>query len=289
MSVGPRIVALRRTIVAVCVFACLVAFAGPASAGPLCADMGFTGSNDDFPVDTGNGVGGTAGDGVVCRNFFPGDNVSYYLYDTAFFGFEHLLRITVDTVLEPFGLAFFRNYLPAGTTFPPDFSNYTCVAYAVDGQCVEYRGVYAEDEEEGEFAPIDGTEFQPEQGIEYSGLITWLISWAQPVGTSPIPDILHEIGEGGDTDEIYDEILTGIYFSPVLGPDAFDCDAPYTAVCFSEFSTSKAPGDPTRAGTSDNFTNVVVAQQVPEPGTLALLGLVAAGVLLKRRQRGSGQ
>jgi hypothetical protein len=37
---------------------------------------------------------------------------------------------------------------------------------------------------------------------------------------------------------------------------------------------------------SDNFSKVVVAQQnVPEPGTLALLGLGFSGLVLNRKRR----
>ena len=93
--------------------------------------MGFAGVNDNNPFDTGDGEG-AGGDGVICRNFSPGDNAKFYFFDAAFGGFEHLLRVTVEEVLEPFGLAFFRNYLPAGTTFEPNFPNYVCVVYAAE-------------------------------------------------------------------------------------------------------------------------------------------------------------
>ncbi len=288
MSLDP-IVALRRTVVAVCVFASFIVCAGPASAGPLCSEMGFAGVNDDNPFDTGAG-GGDGGDGVICRNFFPGggDNAKFYFFDTAFGGFEHLLRVTVEEVLEPFGLAFFRNYLPAGTTFGPNFPNHVCVAYAQNGQCVEYSAV----SNVNGLQPIDSTEFQPVRNSEYVGPITWLIAWSNPlVGTNPVPEIIHEIGENGDTDEIYDEILQGIFFSASLSPFDFDCDNPYYDTCpsESEFLSIKLPGDAVRASLSDNFTDVALVQVVPEPGTMTLLALGAGGLLLKRRRRRAGQ
>lgn len=269
---------LRRTVLAACMFAGFLALSAPASAATLCA------GGEDF-IDDADGI---------CRNFFPGDTAKFYLFD-AVAGFEHLLRITVaDVLFGPededgggFGLRFRANQLPAGSTFP-GFPDLTCVAYGPGGTCIEYEAI-AEDG-----TPLEDTDNHPINGVDYVGPVTWLISWTQPVGISPIPEIIHEIGEESPQDKIYDEILEGIFFSAELGPFDFDCDfADYPEVTpcgFDEggiefFSVGGKIGDPTRAGLSNNFTSAAVVQTTPEPGTLALLGIGLTGYVVNRRRR----
>jgi hypothetical protein len=263
MPKHPTLATLRRSLIAVGVLACSLSYATPAAAGPLCTDV--TANDITETADTAFDLNG---DGSVCRNFFVGgNNAAFYYFDLGT-TFDNLLRVTVDTVLADFGLTFTRDFLAAGTTFGPMFPNYTCVAYGVAGQCVEYT-----------------TSLPPIDGVEYSGQITWLIAWNQPIGTSPIPDILHDTSN--DADDLYDELLQGVFFDPTLGPANFACDSPYYQSCpVIGFSSFAKVGDPVRAAVSDNFSKVVVAQQnVPEPGTLALLGLGFSGLVLNRKRR----
>jgi hypothetical protein len=260
---------LRRTLIAGCLLVAVLGYAVPATAAPLCSGL-----DANIPIDFGDGEG-SLGDGSICRNFIAGENnAAFYLFDFGS-GFDHLLRVTVDTVLQDFGLTFTREFLDPATIFEP-FSSFQCVAYGREGQCVEYSA---------DLPPIEGEEFD--------GDVTWLVAWEQPVGTSPIPEILHErTFNDQNGDDLYDEILEGIFFSATLGPSDFACDSPYTTQCEStEISLTKegGPGDPARGATSDNFSKIVVAQDVPEPGTLALLGLGLSGLVLGRRNRPGGK
>ena len=265
----------RRTVLVAGMLVGLFIYPTSSSAAPLCA------GGEDF-IDDGDGI---------CRNFFPGDNAKFYLFD-AVAGFEHLLRITVEDVLfgpedeegetGGFGLRFRANSLSPDATFA-GFPDVDCVAYGPGGMCIEYEAIT----DDG--APLEGTAGHPIEGTDYVGPVTWLIAWSQPIGTFPVPDILHEIGEESPQDDIYDEILEGVFFDPELGPFDFACDNPYYDECsfLTEFAALKVPGDPVRAARSDNFTKAILVQQrVPEPATLALFGLGLTGYVLNRRRRG---
>ena len=255
---------MQRTLLALGVMGAFLAFAPSAAAGPLCADLatefGFDfADNPDDAVDEG--------DGIVCRDFTFENNAAYYLFDEG--GAEHLLRITVEAVVESFGLVFERIFHPEGTDF--GVSGYSCLPYGPEGQCVQYQSL--NDIEQG----FDG---------DYFGDVTWLISWTPPIGTEN-GEIVHAPGNSNDF-----AILTeDKFFSDALGPRNFDCDNPYTQTCGEIFieglSTSKegGPGDPTRAASSNNFSSAAVVEPLPEPGTLALLGLAASGFVLNRRRR----
>lgn len=262
MFLNSPLAMLRRTFIALGAVACVCSFASPASAGPLCV-----GGETPFATDTGTGV---------CRNFTPGDNAKFFLFDAGT-PFEHVLRITVDEVLEGpepgesgFGLRFVRNLLPAGSSFP-GFPSWTCVPYGPGGMCVEYKT-----------APPNE---HAVENVDYTGDITWLVAWAQPIGTDPVPEIVHE--DGDDADQIYDEILPGIFFSAELGPGDFSCDLPDFDTCgrFSDGELSKVYGDPVRVSTSDSFSSAAVVQQLPEPGALALLALGLGASVMKARRR----
>lgn len=262
---------IQRTLLALGVMGALLAFAPSASAGPLCDELatefGFDfGETPDDPVDEG--------DGIVCRNFTSTNNAAYYLFDVG--GFEHLLRITVEAVVESFGLAFERIFHPDDFDF--GVPGYTCLAYGPEGQCVEYQSLN-----------------NPEQGFDgdYFGDVTWLISWTPSIGTEN-GEIVHAPGDSNDF-----AILTeDRFFDPVRGPRSYDCDNPYTQNCdevvigvdlLSAFKEG-GPGDPTRAASSNNFSSAGVVEPLPEPGTLALLGLAATGFVLNRRRRnGNGR
>jgi hypothetical protein len=250
-------VPLRTALLALAVSVGFVAFAAPASAGPLCADLGFEndpGDNVESPSTS-----------TICRDFFEGENnAAYYFFD---FGtdYEHLLRVTVTEVVEDFGLVFTRNPLPAGTDFGID--GYTCLTYFDGGQCVEYQSL---------------------NSIEdfYVGPVTWLIAWTPSIGTEN-GEIVHAPGDSDDF-----QILTeNRFFNAFLGPNDYDCDFPGITPCsiveIVEFDSFAKIGDPVRAASSDNFSRVAVVEpaSVPEPGTLALLGVGLSGYVLNRRRR----
>jgi hypothetical protein len=211
--------------------------------------MGFV--NDPFDPAVG-------GDGTICRDFLAGvNNAAFYFFD---FGspFEHLLRITVDAVVESFGLIIDRIFQPAGTNF--GVPGFTCLAYGQGGQCVEYQ-----------------SQNNPVQGVDYTGEVHWLISWTPPIGT-----INGEIVHAPGTSNLFGVLTEDKFFSDVLGPREWDCDAPRTSGCGS-IDLLKV-GDPTRAASSNNFSSVAVVEPIPEPATLALLGLAATGFALNRRR-----
>lgn len=267
---------LRRGLLAVCAMVALLAFAKPADAGTLCPA-------EDF-LDDANGI---------CRNFYPGDEGKFFMFDSVPL-FEHLVRITVAEVFEPFGIRLLPTYLAPGQI--PGFPAYNCVAYAVGGQCVKYTTV----------DPTDHTVEQHPDDDDYEPLITWLIAWSQPVGTDPIPEIFHEFGD--DPDSIFDEIMEGIFFDGELGPFDFACDEPdfygnddddddYPEDYFEEGfeptqcdfypSDRKLPGDPVRVAVTDSFSGAMMGQvAVPEPALGSLLALMAtAGAVRLRRGR----
>ena len=240
----------------------VLAHARTASAGPICSGGGV-----DFVSFEGEQIGDT-----ICRTFLAtgsdSDRAKFYLFDEST-GFSHLLRITVDEVLQDFGLRVHLNRLPSDYEFP-GFESFNCIPYAdpaLGGPCIEYD-------------VID----PPTEGVEFSGDVTWLIAWELAVGISPMPEIIHE--RGTDPDDIYDELLAGIFFSPTLGPGDFACDQPDAQTCFSsDLLFAKVDGDPVRAALSDNFSSVAAVQPAPEPATLALLALGLSAYLANPRRR----
>jgi hypothetical protein len=145
---------------------------------------------------------------------------------------------------------------------------YTCLAYGEGGQCVEYQS--------GNI-PVQGSDG------DYLGDVTWLIAWTPPIGTEN-GEIIHAPGDS-DTFEILTEDR---FFNAFLGPNDYNCDFPGTTPCFIvEIDSLAKIGDPVRAASSDNFSSAVVVEptSVPEPGTLALLGVCLSGYALNRRRR----
>ena len=267
----PKLSLPRHGLLVGCALVAVLAFAAPTSAGPLCVQ-------DDFGGDAA-----TAG----CRNFTPTENAKFFVFDGGT-GFDHLVRITVNTVLQDFGLRLVRTLVDPGSI--PGFPDYNCVPYGLNGMCVEYTTEH----------PLNpGEEYHPVEGVDYEGPIVWLVSWLQPIGIDPIPEIFHEFGT--DDDHIYDEIMDGIFFSPDLGPEDFDCDesdsfegAPtecqehdyYDDVCVECYISSfKSNGDPVRVSSSDTFSSAQVGQAVPEPATAALFAILGAGYAVRLRRR----
>jgi hypothetical protein len=271
----PKLSLLRRGMLAGCTLVCVMAFAAPASAGPLCVE----GDNDP-----------TAGARQVCRNFTVGENVSrFFLFDAGpggnVSGFDHLVRITVREVLQDFGLRLSRHLIPQGPI--PGFPDYNCVPYGLDDMCVDYQTRNAD----------RADPYHPEEGVDYDGPVIWLVSWLQPIGINPIPEIFHD----ADNDGVYEELMQGIDFDADLGPEDFDCDEADNVdgaqpcgedeheyygdnetceVCYlSPFS------DPVRVSTSDTFSGVRVGIQAPEPTTAALLAIMGAGYAVRLRRR----
>ncbi len=249
----------RRGWLAAGAVICFLAFATPASAGPLCV---VENSTADIT-------------GSACRNFAAGDDVARFFLFDAGSGFDHLLRITIDEVLVPFGLRIVRNLVTPGPI--PGFPAYNCVPYGPAGMCVEYltRDV------------VDPTlESHPDEA-EYNGPIIWLASWLLPIGTDPIPEIFHDLGTDDGT---YDEIMDGIAFSAELGPYDFTCDEPDQMEGINECEPIRLAaaklGDPVRVALSDSFSAAQVGQlAAPEPATMALFALVGAGVAVRQRRR----
>jgi hypothetical protein len=273
----PKLSLPRRGLLAGCALVCVVAFAAPASAGPLCT------GGDNLP---------SAGATAVCRNFSSTEaegNARFFLFD-ADTGFDHLVRITVNNVLEDFGLRLVRNLIPQGPI--PGFPDYDCVPYGLTGMCVEYTTEHPQN---------PGQEYHPVEGEDYEGPVVWLVSWLQPVGIDPIPEIFHEFGT--DDDHVYDEIMDGVFFSADLGPEDFDCDASDSTegsptecdthawyddgdeeVCVTCYLSPKY-GDPVRVSTSDTFSSAQVGIAAPEPTTAALLAIMGAGYAVRLRRR----
>jgi hypothetical protein len=273
MAATSTIIVLRRLLVALSLVSAFLTYAGPAYAGPLCSDLSSSLSinfneNDDGSVgDAGDAVD-ISGDDNVCRDFILGqNNAAYYLFDVG--DFQHLLRITVDEVVESFGLAFTLIYHPEGTNFGID--GYSCLPYAQSGPtgtpCVEYRSL------------------NEITGEDYSGNVTWLISWTPAIGTEAGGEIVHAPGVTND----FAILSENKFFNAFLGPNDFDCDLPYNTPCsIIEVGFAKI-GDPVRSATSDNFSGAaVIESNVPEPGTLALLGLGLSGFVLNRRRNRQG-
>jgi hypothetical protein len=180
-----------------------------------------------------NPCSGIQVDDAICRSFDEGfnENVNFFFFDQNT-GFEHLLRITVDEVLRPFDITVQVNRLPADHEFP-GFPGFNCVPYAdpgLGGPCIEYE-------------ILD----PPVEGLDYTGDVTWLIAWEQPIGIDPIPEIIHERTfndpNGPDDTEIYDELLQGIFFSADLGPRDFNCRLPGVVVCNFEVTEDDNEGD----------------------------------------------
>ena len=266
----PKLSLPRCGLFAGCALVCVLAFAAPASAGPLCLE------GDNVP---------TSGATEVCRNFTtdPGGNARFFLFD-ANTGFDHLVRITVNSVIEDFGLRLVRNLIPLGPI--PGFPDYNCVPYGLSGMCVDYQTEDAD--------PTDP--YHPEEGVDYEGPVIWLVSWILPIGIDPIPEIFHD----ADGDGIYEELMDGIAFDPELGPEDFDCDQADTVdgptecdvhefyfndeVCVECYLSPY--GDPVRVSTSDTFSGVRVGQQsVPEPATATLFALLGAAYAVRLRRR----
>ena len=258
MLPSTRSLTSRRGWLAAGAVICFFAFATPASAGPLCVAE--------------NAIADVSGS--ACRDFEPGDNAKWYLFDAGS-GFDHLLRITVTEVLQPFGLRIVRNLVAPGPI--PGFPEYNCVPYGPAGMCVEYKT---------RDVVNPALEYHPEEGLDYEGPIFWLASWILPIGIDPIPEIFHD--QGVD-DGLYDELLEGTFFSAELGPYDFTCDEPDSGeganVC--EFSERLAKfGDPVRVALSDSFSAVQVGQlAAPEPATTALFALIGVGMAVRQRRR----
>ena len=249
----------RRGLLAACAVVGFFAVATPVSAGPLCVA--------ENAVDAGIGA---------CRNFAPGDNAKWFLFDAGT-GFDHLLRITVDEVLLPFGLRIVRQLSP-GPHPIPGFPQYNCVAYGPGGTCVEYKT---------RDPLVPALEYHPVKDVDYKSPIIWLASWILPIGTSPIPEIFHDLGVD---DGIYDEIMDGLAFSAELGPYDFTCDEPDQLEgineCEPRFERAVKFGDPVRVALSDSFSGAQVGQlAVPEPASAALFALIGAGVAVRQRRR----
>jgi len=257
----------HRGLLAAAVVTCFFAFATPATAGPLCVTEGVQGGTD------------------VCRDFGVGDNAKYYLFDAGS-GFDHLLRITVNEVLVPFGLRIVRELTPPGPI--NGFPDYNCVAYGPGNLCVEYKT---------RDVANAALEAHPVDEVDYNGPIIWLASWILPIGTNPIPEIFHDVGVD---DGIYDELLTGIDFSAEQGPYDFNCDEPDNVDGANECSEEPPPppdftevigsfakvGDPVRVSMSDSFSAVTVGQlAVPEPASMAFLAMIGAGWAVRSRRR----
>lgn len=271
MSLTIKFASARRFVLTFGILVGALAFPDTASAGPLCPDLEL--------------VPNTAGS--ICRNFEAGTDVTrFYWFDTADPEsepdndlYDHLLRITIRQVVDPFGLRFNRLFRPAGDDFGVD--GYECVAYGPGGTCIEYRTPTA--------LEPNGT---PDPSW-YNGPIIWTVAWSQPIGTSPTPEIVHAEGDSLDF-----ELLPGIYFSAEHGPADVATDycffpgvegCPTTSreVGIEEFYAFKdSNSDPVRAALSDNFSGAGVVQAVvPEPGTMALMGLGAGAYLASLRRR----
>ena len=102
---------LLRFALSSAVFLAAVSCATTASAGPICEGGGV-----DFVSFEGEQIGDT-----ICRTFYANesdsDRAKFYFFDVST-GYSHLLRITVDDVLQDFGLRVHINRLPSEYEYP---------------------------------------------------------------------------------------------------------------------------------------------------------------------------